>query len=441
VVIRAEGLSRSYELWKRPSSPLTRSLLKMLGGTALLPRRAREFCEARAEAECGQFPALSEVSLEVRAGETWGVIGRNGSGKSTLLQILAGTLAPTAGRVAISGKVAALLELGSGFHPEFTGRENVRLAASMLGLSPAEIDARLGSIAAFADIGDFLDRPVKTYSSGMLMRLAFATATSVDAEILLIDEVLAVGDAGFQFKCFDRLTRLVRGGATLVLVSHDMVAVRSLCKHALYLDGGRCRAQGPVDEVAEAYLMDVREDQRRAAGATASLGPRPSLGDGGLPSFGGPEGRIESARFLGSGGSRLAVARGDGVDVDVVVSLESATAWVHLGLLILNDRRIPVAGHRTRLTGERSHGAGAHRLRFHFPARLAPGRYFMNLRLEHGPSRYTALLIEKQTAALELEVLPDGRDDLLGYCDLGIEVVASPVAAEAEPAARAGTNG
>jgi len=413
----------------------------MLSRVPVLPRRARAFCEARAEAARHRFPALGEVTFEVRAGETWAVIGRNGSGKSTLLQIVAGTLAPTAGRVGVSGKVAALLELGSGFHPEFTGRENVRLAASMLGLSPTEIDGRLASIAAFADIGDFLERPVKTYSSGMLMRLAFATATSVDADVLLIDEVLAVGDAGFQFKCFDRLTRLVRGGATLLLVSHDMVAVRALCNHALYLDGGRCRAQGPVDEVAEVYLMDVREAQRRAAGATASLGPRPSLGDQGLPSFGGPEGRIESACFAGSRSSRAAVSRGDEVEVEVVVSLESATPWVHLGLLILNDRRIPIAGRRARLTGERPGGADAHRLRFRFPARLAPGRYFMNLRLEHGPTPYAALLIEKQTAALELDVLADGRDDLLGYCDLGIEVAADPVPAGEELAARLYTNG
>jgi lipopolysaccharide transport system ATP-binding protein len=303
----------------------------------------------------------------------------------------------------------------------------------MLGLSPRQIEDRLGSILAFADIGDFIDQPVKTYSSGMQMRLAFATATSVDAELLLIDEVLAVGDAGFQFKCFDRLTRMVRSGVTLLLVSHDMVAVRSLCKYAIYLDGGRCRAQGPVDEVAEAYLMDVREDQRRSAGAAVPLGVRPSLGESALPSFGGPEGRIERAHFPGSAGSRVAIARGDDVGVEVAVSLESPTAWVHLGLLVLTDRRIPIAGHRVRVTGERP-VAGAHRVRFRFPARLAPGRYFMNLRLEHGPSPFTALLIEKQTAALELDVLPDGRDDLLGFCDLGIEATADavPGAAAAE---------
>ena len=419
-MIRAEGLSRSYDLWRTPSSALTGRIDGMLGDASFLPGGVRGFFAARAAGRRRRFDALRDVSLEVKAGETWGIIGRNGSGKSTLLQILAGTLAPTAGRVQIGGRVAALLELGSGFHPEFTGRENVTLAAAMLGLSNAQIADRLPAILAFADIGDFIDQPVKTYSSGMQMRLAFATASSVDADVLLIDEVLAVGDAGFQFKCFERLTGMVRSGVTLLLVSHDMVAVRSLCQYALYLEGGRCRAQGPVDEVVEAYLRDVREEQRRGAGAAGSLEARPSLGQSGLPSFGGPEGRIESARFPSAAGSRLAVTRGDDVAIEVAVSLEAPVSWAHLGLLVLTDRRIPIAGHRARLTAGRA-AAGARHVRFRFPARLAPGRYFVNLRLEHGPSPLTALLVEKQTGALEIDVLPDGREDLLGFCDLGIQ--------------------
>jgi len=196
---------------------------------------------------------LKNISLSVRKGETIGIIGRNGSGKSTLLQIMAGTLMPTQGEVAVDGRVAALLELGSGFNPEFTGRENVYLNASILGLKKPEIDARFDEIAAFADIGDFIDQPTKIYSSGMLVRLAFAVQVCVHPSVLIIDEALAVGDAAFQRKCFRRLEELHELALTIVFVSHDLNAVTNLCTTALLLEHGECLGSGPASQICDLY--------------------------------------------------------------------------------------------------------------------------------------------------------------------------------------------
>jgi lipopolysaccharide transport system ATP-binding protein len=201
-----------------------------------------------------EFWALRHVSFEVAPGESVGIIGRNGSGKSTLLQLIAGTLAASEGRVEVSGRVCALLELGSGFNPEFTGRENVFLNGAILGMSRAQMQARLDEIAAFADIGEFLDQPVKTYSNGMVLRLAFSVATSVEPDILIIDEALAVGDLLFQQKCIERIRRLCAAGTTLLFVSHDPEAVRSLCRRGVWLDQGEARLIGPAQEVADAYM-------------------------------------------------------------------------------------------------------------------------------------------------------------------------------------------
>ncbi len=208
-----------------------------------------------------QFQALSDVSLTVRRGEAMGIIGRNGSGKSTLLQIICGTLMPSSGEVIAQGRVAALLELGAGFNPEFTGRENVYLNAALYGLSRAEIAERMDGILAFADIGDFVDQPVRTYSSGMFVRLAFAVIAHVDADILVIDEALAVGDVAFGQKCM-RFLRSFREHGTILFVSHDTAAVTGLCDRAVWLDGGKKRADGSAKEVCELYLGDSFGDAK-----------------------------------------------------------------------------------------------------------------------------------------------------------------------------------
>ncbi|HET7162528.1 MAG TPA: ABC transporter ATP-binding protein [Rhodanobacteraceae bacterium] len=230
----------------------------------VLPRLQRA-AHRPARTYFSEFWALRDVNLEVKRGETVGIVGRNGSGKSTLLQMICGTLTPTMGTVEVRGRVAALLELGSGFNPEFTGRENVYLNASLLGLSRSQIDQRFDAIAAFADIGEFIEQPVKTYSSGMYVRLAFAVMAHVDAEILIIDEALAVGDAFFTQKCMRFLSAFKEHG-TLLFVSHDSAAVTGLCDRALWLDHGREQASGPARQVVDAYLEAFMTE--RQGGAT-----------------------------------------------------------------------------------------------------------------------------------------------------------------------------
>jgi ABC-type polysaccharide/polyol phosphate transport system ATPase subunit len=199
------------------------------------------------------FEALKGVSFSIGDGEVVGIVGRNGSGKSTILKIMAGVYRPTAGTVKVSGKVAALIELGAGFHAELTGRENTLINGLLLGLSKREIRERERQITDFAELGDFIDSPIKQYSSGMYMRLAFAIATEVDPDILLIDEILAVGDAAFQQKCMARIDDFRRRGKTIIFVSHDAVSVRKICQRVLLIDEGRVVLDGPSDQVVARY--------------------------------------------------------------------------------------------------------------------------------------------------------------------------------------------
>lgn len=213
-----------------------------------------------------EFWALNEVSFEVKKGETVGIVGRNGSGKSTLLQLICGTLNPTHGSIVTNGRIAALLELGSGFNPEFSGRENVYLNAAVLGLSRAETDARFADIEAFAEIGEFIDQPVKTYSSGMMVRLAFAVAINVDPQILIVDEALSVGDELFQRKCFARIEAIKASGATILFVSHSGSTVVELCDRAILLDSGEKLIEGVPKNVLGKYQKLLYAPQDKVAG-------------------------------------------------------------------------------------------------------------------------------------------------------------------------------
>jgi len=238
VAIKVENLSKCFHIYDKPRD------------------RVRQLFARGKKKYYREFWALKDVSFEIKKGETVGIIGRNGSGKSTLLQIICGTLTPTSGMVETHGRVAALLELGSGFNPEFTGRENVYMNATVLGLTKQEIEARFDAIAAFADIGDFIEQPVKTYSSGMMVRLAFAVIAHVDADILVVDEALAVGDAVFTQKCMRFLRGFMQRGA-LLFVSHDSSAVMGLCSRAVWLQTGSMRMLGDAKSVCEAYLAST----------------------------------------------------------------------------------------------------------------------------------------------------------------------------------------
>lgn len=239
--IKVENLSKCYHIYDQPRDRLLQ----------MLTRGRRQYYR--------EFWALSDISFEIKKGETFGIVGRNGSGKSTLLQMICGTLNPTAGALQINGRIAALLELGSGFNPEFTGRENVYLNASVLGLTNKEIDERFEQIKEFADIGDFIEQPIKTYSSGMVVRLAFAVIAHVDADILVIDEALAVGDAVFTQKCMRYLRSFMKNG-TILFVSHDTASVMNLCSEAIWLNKGAVQQIGAAKEVIESYVQFVNQE-------------------------------------------------------------------------------------------------------------------------------------------------------------------------------------
>jgi lipopolysaccharide transport system ATP-binding protein len=250
LAIKVEHLSKVYLLYDQPADRLKQFILPRLQRLAGKPSRNyyREFW------------ALRDISFEVKKGETVGIIGRNGSGKSTLLQLICGTLNPAGGSVQTNGRVAALLELGSGFNPEFTGRENVYMNGAVLGLSTEEIDARFDEIAAFADIGEFIEQPIKTYSSGMVVRLAFSVNVMSQPEIMIVDEALAVGDMKFQAKCMTALKRKQEAGTTVLFVSHDMGSVKSLCSRGIHLENGNLKSMGTASDVAESYMRMMREE-------------------------------------------------------------------------------------------------------------------------------------------------------------------------------------
>ncbi|CAO3424211.1 ABC transporter ATP-binding protein [Azospirillum doebereinerae] len=359
LVIEAAGLGKAYPVFKRPQDRLKQMLM----------RGRRKYYD--------EYWALKDIALTVRRGETVGLIGRNGAGKSTFLQLLCGTLAPTTGRIAVHGRVAALLELGAGFNPEFTGRENVHLAASVLGLSDEEINARYDSIAAFAGIGDFIEQPVKFYSSGMYARLAFAVVAHVDADILIVDEILAVGDAAFTQKCMRFIHRFKERG-TLFFVSHDINQVSALCDTAIWLDSGTVRAVGPAKDVCHDYLADMyreqdKNDRFRIGGHRTPPPPavrsRPDVRDERLrmserrnaieifdfnpdaPWFGTRGATVANVRITTPEGAALSLFHG-GEEVVVRIACDSHVALTRpiVGFLIKDRLGQPLFGDNTFLT-------------------------------------------------------------------------------------------
>ncbi|MDE2430276.1 MAG: ABC transporter ATP-binding protein [Burkholderiales bacterium] len=257
IAISVRGLSKFYQMYGSPRDRLKQFIFP----------RLRRIAGKTAVNYYREYWSLKDISFDIRKGETVGIIGRNGSGKSTLLQIICGTLTPSAGEIRTHGRIAALLELGSGFNPEFTGRENVHMNAAVLGLSNEQIAARFADIEAFADIGEFIDQPVRTYSSGMMVRLAFAVIAHVDADILVIDEALAVGDAFFTQKCMRFLRGFMKTG-TVLFVSHDTGSVKNLCNRVIWLEKGSLQEQGQPKEVCELYLQAFYEAQQGKSSTT-----------------------------------------------------------------------------------------------------------------------------------------------------------------------------
>ena len=251
VAIKVSSLSKCYQIYDRPNDRLKQFIAPRL--QSLLGRKSKQYCR--------EFWALKDVSFEVKKGETIGIVGRNGSGKSTLLQLICGTLSPTSGEIAVNGRIAALLELGAGFNLEFSGRENIYLNGAILGIASVEMEKKVKAILSFSELGDFIDQPVKTYSSGMYSRLAFSIAIHVEPDILIVDEALAVGDARFVAKCMRKIKDIQEMGTTVLFVSHDVSSVRNLCQRVIWLNKGLLVEEGDVFPVTGRFMEFMFKDE------------------------------------------------------------------------------------------------------------------------------------------------------------------------------------
>jgi ABC-type polysaccharide/polyol phosphate transport system ATPase subunit len=361
-------------------------------------RTLKELFVTRGRAGGHDVWALRGVSLEVAPGEAVGLIGRNGSGKSTLLRLIAGIIKPTSGRVEAQGRVGSLLELGAGFHPDFTGRENVFLNGSIQGLRRTQIRERFDEIVAFAELEDAIDRPVRTYSSGMTMRLGFAIAAFLDADVLLLDEVFAVGDESFQRKCFGVVSRFKEGGGTIVFVSHDAAAVERVCLRSVLLQDGQVAFDGPTHEAIVRYrrlLADELDPAERGAG---------------LREWGSGEAEVSSVVLRGADGDeRSQFLAGEPLALDVGLALHAPVSPPRLHVELRDDSGLLVseAVLDTAQLGV-ADAAGTYRLRFDVPELpLAFGRFHVHLGLL---DRDDGRMLHRRDGALAFLVYPDGEE-------------------------------
>ena len=436
LAIHLRGVEKTFSIYDRPHHRLLESLL----GT-----RRRTWHR--------EFHALHGIDLDVRHGETVGLIGRNGAGKSTLLQIICGILTPTRGVVDVRGRIAALLELGAGFNAEFSGRENVFLNGTVLGLTRAQIEARFDTIAAFADIGDFIDQPVKTYSSGMYIRLAFAVAIHVDPDILVIDEALSVGDEAFQRKCFARIEHIRASGATVLFVSHGVSTVAQLCDRVVLIDAGEALMTGPPKPVisryhkllyasaadAPAIRAAIREESARGVGEMLlPIGERAAndvdgdLADGyfdpGLVpqtvQYGGRGVGVDAVRIETVDGRRVNVLRaGVRYVYRYRVRFEEAAALVRFGMMIRTVTGLELGGCSTAVhtRGLDLVDAGTEvDVAFGFRCLLAAGTYFLSAGVL-GRSDNEEVFLERLVDAAMFRVLPDPERLATGLVDLDFE--------------------
>ncbi len=337
--VRADNLGKCYQIYAQPIDRLKQSFW----------RARKRFYQ--------EFWALKDCSFGIRKGETVGIIGSNGSGKSTLLQMICGTLSPTEGALEVNGRIAALLELGAGFNPEFTGRENVYVNAAIMGLSRAEIESRYDTIAAFADIGSFMEQPVKTYSSGMYVRLAFAVAVHVSPDILVVDEALSVGDARFQQKCMAKIRAFCRTG-TVIFVSHDTAAVTELCSRAIWIEAGQIRMDGPPKFVVEKYLQFMYEGNRYfdLQSPKKERGPLGDFDRGGftpigdnIRQFGDRRVTIDAVRLVSQGSQNGVVYAGQACEIEIVLHAHDAIAHPIVGFIVKDRLGREIFGDNTEL--------------------------------------------------------------------------------------------
>lgn len=410
IAISVRGLSKRYQMFGRPEHRLKQMLVPRL--QRLIGRSASTYYQ--------EFNALREVSFDIGRGETVGIVGRNGSGKSTLLQLICGTLRPTAGAVRVAGRVAALLELGAGFDQEFTGRENVYLNAAMHGLSRAEVDARFEDIAAFADIGPFIDQPVKTYSSGMYVRLAFAAAIHVDPDVLVVDEALSVGDEAFQRKCLARIELMRSRGTTILFVSHSAQTVVQLCDRALWIDKGELRMDASPKDVVDAYQKSLEEARVVARPPIADEAPADLVMSEAVIDYPSRGGRIVSARITDQAGARVrSLEHARRYRFSYRLRLDQDVSGLRCGMLIKTTTGVEVAGAVVMPTGPGMASAGHVEVEFQFTCLMYPGRYFINcgaMAGSDGEEHYVHRLVD----AFEIDVIHPSRKNRGGVLPQGL---------------------
>lgn len=409
IAISIKGASKCFRVYDRPEDRLKQGLF----------RGKRKYYR--------EFWAVNDVSFDINRGETVAIIGRNGSGKSTLLQMIAGTLTPTSGGVKVNGRIAALLELGSGFNPEFTGRENVYMNGAILGLSREEMDRRFEDIAKFADIGDFIEQPVKTYSSGMVVRLAFAVTVNIDPDILIVDEALSVGDVAFQQKCLLHLEGMLSKGVTILLVSHDAQLVRNYCSKAIYLQHGKVKLISDAETVTESYLMDLRAEQlNNTADPDTQIGWKKKPGADGGFSFGSNAGDIISV-YLKDKFDRMTnhFLEGEQLIINIQARVSDKINNPRLLFAIRDQRGYTVYGYDTASAGVfwSRVDAGEQQITasFSIEARLAPGQYSISVSLQDYKTEHLNTLIDRHVNVVQFTMLKKGPD-YTGIVNLNAQV-------------------
>lgn len=351
ISISVKDVSKCYRMFDRPQDRLKQSFVKN-----------KKYYK--------EFWALKNVSFDVLRGQTVGIIGRNGSGKSTILQIIANTLTPTSGEVAVNGRVAALLELGSGFNPEFTGRENVIMNCTIMGLSSAEIQQRLPLIEEFAEIGEFINQPVKLYSSGMFIRLAFACAINVDPDILVIDEALAVGDMRFQLKCMDRIKTFQKEGKTILFVSHDSYSIRNICDEAIWMMDGQIYRRGDAKIIIEEYQDYMKADNESQVQNESTNQTSEKYGD---------ILNISEVNIVGFENNIVPFKQP--ITVEIQYTLKEPVNQLLGGVAIYDNQKNYICGLNTKLSGySLQDQPGTYKLRLNYnEMNLMPGTYFIDV--------------------------------------------------------------